>query len=95
MIYLFAGEDTKKKLAIYEKFLKTLPKEVEIFFINKNDFNPVQTESFYSGAGLFFNKCVVVFRNIFEKEEAQDFLLKKLDLMCKSENLFVFLEMDV
>ena len=92
MIYLFAGDDLKKKLSAYEKFIKTLPKNVEVFVFNKNDFDPVQIESFYSSAGLFFNKCVVVFRNIFEKEEAQDFLLKKLDLMCKSENLFVFLE---
>lgn len=92
MIYLFAGDDTKKKLTAYENFLKTLKKEIEIFSINKNDFDPVQTESFYSGAGLFFNKCAVIFLNVFEKEEAHNFLLKKLELMSKSENIFIFLE---
>ena len=92
MIYLFAGDDTKKRLLFAEKFLKTFPKNVEVFSINKNDFDPVQIESFYSGAGLFFSKCVVVFKNIFESEEARDFLLKKLDLMASSENIFVFLE---
>ena len=92
MIYLFAGDDTKKKIENYEKFLKSLEKNLEVFSVNKNDFDPVQIESFYSGAGLFFNKCVVVFSNVFEKEEVGDFLLKKLDLMSKSSNVFVFLE---
>jgi len=92
MIYLFTGDDTKKKLDAYEKFLKTFQKGMEIFSINKNDFNPIQIESFYSGAGLFFNKCAVIFKNILEKEEANDFLLKKLDLMSESPNIFIFLE---
>jgi hypothetical protein len=92
MIYLFAGDDTKKKLVNYEKFLETFPKSVEIFSVNKNDFDESQIENFYSGAGLFFSKCVVIFLNVFEKEEAHDFLLKKLELMKKSENIFIFLE---
>ena len=92
MIYLFAGDDTKKKLTAYENFLKTLKKEVEVFSINKNDFNEGQIENFYSGSGLFFKKCAVIFLNVFEKEEAHDFLLKKLELMGKSENIFIFLE---
>ena len=79
MIYLFTGDDTKKKFDAYEKFLKTFPKGMEVFSISKNDFNPIQIESLYSGAGLFFNKCIVVFSNILEKEEASDFLLKKLE----------------
>ncbi|MEI7765225.1 MAG: hypothetical protein WCI93_01420, partial [bacterium] len=79
MIYLFAGDDTKKKIAAYEKFIKTLPKEVEIFSINKNDFDPVQIESFYSSAGLFFSKCVVALSFLSEKEEAYNFLLKKFN----------------
>ena len=37
MIYLFAGDDVKNKHVGYEKFLKSAPKEVETFFINKND----------------------------------------------------------
>lgn len=92
MIYLFTGDDTKKKLSTCGKFIKTFPKEVEVFVINKNDFDPVQIESFYSGTGLFFNKCAVILRNVFEGEEARDFLLKKLESMEKSPNLFVFLE---
>ncbi len=92
MIYLFCGDDVKNKYSSYEKFIKSISVDTNIFFIGKNDFNPTQTESFYSGAGLFFTKCVVVFTNIFEKEENLDFVLEKLDLMGESNNDFIFLE---
>ena len=92
MIYLFSGDDTKNKLVSYEKFIKSLPTLTETFFINRNDFNPIQIESFCSGAGLFFSKCAVVFSDIFEREETRDFVLKKLELMGQSDNSFVFLE---
>ena len=81
MIYLFCGDDVKNKHSSYEKFIKSIPAGTETFFVSKNDFNPIQTESFYSGSGLFFTKCVVVFTNIFEKEETLDFVLEKLNLM--------------
>ncbi len=92
MIYLFCGDDAKNKYENYEKFMKSVPLGTEIFLINKNDFDPIQTESFYSGAGLFFTKCVVVFTNVFEKEETLDFVLGKLNFINESENSFVFLE---
>lgn len=92
MIYLFAGDDSKNKILSYENFLGSINKEVESFFINKNDFDPVQIESLYSGQGLFFDKSIVVFSNIFEKEENRNFLLEKLKLMSESKNIFVFLE---
>ena len=56
MIYLFCGDDSKNKHINYEKFLKSIPNDMEKFFIGKNDFNPTQTESFYSGSGLFSDK---------------------------------------
>ena len=92
MIYLFTGDDTKKKNVAYEKLLKTLGKNVEVFAIHKNDFNPIQVESFYSSAGLFFSTCVVIFNNVFDREEAHDFLLKKIEEMRESENVFIVLE---
>ena len=92
MIYLFCGDDAKNKHASYENFLKSIEKNTEVFFIGKNDFDKVQVESFYSGSGLFFTKCVVVFTNVFEKKETLEFVLNKLDLISKSKNDFVFLE---
>lgn len=92
MIYLFAGDDTKNKISGYEKLIKSLSSGMEIFSINRNNFDPMQIESFCSGAGLFFSKCAVVFSDIFEYEETRDFVLEKLKLMGKSDNNFIFLE---
>jgi len=92
MIYLFTGDDTKNKLLAYEKFIKSIPSGTGIFFINRNDLDPTQLESFYSGTGLFFMKCVVVFSNIFDRKETQDFILKKLELMNQSASSFIFLD---
>ena len=98
MIYLFSGDDVKNKHLSYEKFIKSLPAQAgipantETFFINRNDFNRNQIESLYSGSGLFFEDCVVVFQDVFEREETREFVLEKLDLMGKSSSSFVFLE---
>lgn len=92
MLYLFSGDDTKNKILNYEKFIKSIPARTETFFINKNDFNPVQIESFYSGVSLFSALSAIVLQNIFESEEARIFILDKLKLMGESENSFIFLE---
>jgi len=92
MIYLFCGDDAKNRHEGYEDFLKSISVDVETFFIGKNDFNPMTVESFYSGSGLFFTKCVVIFTNVFEKEETLNFVLDKLNLMSEAKNDFVFLE---
>jgi len=92
MLYLFSGDYTKNKISGYEKFIKAIPKGVETFFVSRNDFDKTQIESLYSGSGLFFTKSAVIFSNIFEYEEKWDFILEKLGLMARSENLFIFLE---
>lgn len=92
MIYLFSGDDAKNKIINYEKFIKTLPSEVEILSINRNNFDRMQIQSLYSGSGLFFTKSAVVFSGVFDYEETREFVLEKLSLMGESENLFIFLE---
>lgn len=92
MLYLFSGDDAKNKIVNYEKFIKSLPKDMEIFSVNRNDFNQAQIESFYSGASLFSAKSAVIFLGILEYEETREFILEKLDLMGNSKNFFVFLE---
>lgn len=91
MIYLFSGDDSKNKILNYEKFIKFLPAS-ETFFINRNSFDPIQIESFYSGSSLFSAFSALVFQNIFEYEETRDFVLEKLKLMGESDNSFIFLE---
>ena len=92
MIYLFSGDDAKNKILNYEKFIKSITGDIQIFFVNRNNFDPTQIESFYSGASLFSALCAVVFQGIFEHEETRDFVLEKLDLMGKTANSFIFLE---
>ena len=92
MIYLFSGDDVKRRLKSYEEFVKNIPQDVEIFKFNRNDFSENQLESFYSGPGLFFKKALVVFSNVLEYEETRDFVLSKLPFLGDSINSFVFLE---
>jgi hypothetical protein len=92
MIYLFAGDDSKKKLVNYENFLQSLPKGTEIFSISRNNFDPMRVESFYSGNTLFSPLSVVIFDGILEREETRDFILEILPLLGESSNYFIFLE---
>lgn len=92
MIYLFSGDDSKNKIKSYESFVESVSKDMDVFYVSKNDFNPVQIESFCSGSGLFFKKCTVVFSNVLELESIRDFVLEKLPLMGEATNDFVFLE---
>ena len=92
MIYLFSGNDTTGRRNAYNKLIKSFPKGIEIFSFEENNIDQAQVESFYSGSGLFFEKCVVVFRDSLEKKENSDFLLKNLDSMTSALNTFIFLE---
>jgi len=92
MIYLFSGDDFQKKLFSYEKFIKTLPKRTEIFPVSRNNFNPIQVESFYSSASLFSPLSTIIFEGILEQGEMCDFILEKLKLMRDSNNSFIFVE---
>ena len=92
MIYLFAGDDAQTKRKAYEKFINSEYSGVETFAINRNNFNKEQIESLYSGAGLFFGKCVVVFSEILEREENREFILSKLSFVENSGNDFIFIE---
>ncbi len=92
MLHLFTGDDAKNKHIAYDRFLKSIPKSTEIFSISRNDFNPVQLESFYSGSSLFSKLSAVVFKNIFEYEETRDFILDRLSFLSESANSFIFLE---
>lgn len=92
MIYLFTGDDSKNKLSAYEKFIKSIPSGTEKFFINRNAFNPIQVESFYSGQGLFSAKSAIIFSDSLESAETRDFILKKLEFMADSDNSFIFSE---
>lgn len=92
MIYLFCGDDSKNKILSYEKLAKIFLNGKETFLISRNNFDRMQVESLYSGAGLFSAKLAVVFSNVLDYEETRDFVLEKLDLIGRSQNEFIFLE---
>lgn len=92
MIYLFSGDDAKNKILSYEKFIKDVPANAQIFFVNRNNFDSTQIESLYSGSSLFSAVCAVVFQGILEHNETRDFVLEKMEQMGKSANTFVFIE---
>lgn len=92
MIYIFAGDNADLKIGSYKNFLKTVDKDTEVFQINRKNFDEIFIESMYSGEGLFFKKSLVVFNSILEKGNAQDFILKNLEMLSSSLNDFVFLE---
>jgi len=92
MIYLFAGSDYLARHGAYEKFLKKLGKETELFSFNRENFDPRQLESLYSGAGLFFKKSATTLHQVLDNTEAAEFILARLFLLEKSQNIFIFLE---
>lgn len=92
MLYLFCGDDANKKRESCEKFIRSLPKGTEIFFINRNNFDPAALSNFYSGSGLFFSACAVVFSDILEREDNRDFILQKIAPLAASSTTFIFSE---
>lgn len=92
MIYLFAGDDSTKKLKALEVFLRSQKKGIETFTISKNDFDRMYLESLYSSAGLFFVNSLVVLSGVLEREEDKDFILDNLNKMSESQSIFVFSE---
>jgi len=92
MIYLFTGDDTKKKFSAYEKFINSIPSNADISSISRNNFDATQIESLYSGSSLFATFSVIIFQNILDHEETRDFILEKLKLIGDSTNSFIFLE---
>lgn len=92
MIYLFTGDNAEKKVQAFEKFVLSASKGVDVFNINKNDFDEMQVESLYSGSGLFFQKTITIFSDVLDREGVRDFVFKKMSLMQDSQNDFIFLE---
>jgi|SRR3989344_5356516 len=92
MLYLFSGDDAKRKIIGYENFLKTIPESAEVLSVSRNSFEKAQIESLYSGSSLFSALYAIVFSGVLEHEETRDFVLQKLGQMGESDNLFIFLE---
>lgn len=95
MIYLFYGNDIKKRKEAYEKLKESLGiKEGKVSFFTMDDylFEESKLEEYIFGRGLFESQFVVVLRGVLEDKEAENFVLSSLDDLKKSPNIFIFLE---
>jgi hypothetical protein len=92
MIYLFCGDDIKKKNSACEQFIGSLKEGAEIFPISRNNFDSIQIESLYSGSSLFSPAPIAVFSDVLGYEETREFILDKLESIGASRNTFIFKE---
>src|SRR3989344_2357105 len=71
MLYLFSGDDAKRKIIGYENFLKTIPESAEVLSVSRNSFEKAQIESLYSGSSLFSALYAIVFSGVLEHEKSR------------------------
>jgi DNA polymerase III delta subunit len=95
MLYVLHGSDfvkRGKKLDEMVQFFLTKKPNTSFAKVNAGDFSNYSLDELAGGQGLFENKCVVVLDGIFENKETKEIILKKLDSLGKSNNVFVINE---
>ncbi|MEI6238009.1 MAG: hypothetical protein WCP15_00550 [bacterium] len=95
MIYLIHGTDIdashKKVNELVDSLLKKKP-DASFFKLDDESFSEGMLEEYSGGQGLFEKKYIVLLENLIGSEEWSEILLKKLDDLSKSENIFILRE---
>ncbi len=91
MLYLFYGSSLEAKKKKIQKILSPLDSN-QILQITDINFNPELVNNVIYGDSLFDSKETIVFKDVFENKEAQDFILSRLERMSESKKTFIFLE---
>ncbi|MBU6431130.1 MAG: hypothetical protein KGJ58_04405 [Patescibacteria group bacterium] len=95
MFYFLYGEDKeksrKKAHEVIDGMIKKRP-NASFFKVDSENFSLRKLEEMIGGQGLFYNKQIVFFDNIFENKEAKETILEKIKEIAESPNAFVFLE---
>jgi DNA polymerase III delta subunit len=94
MIYLFLGEykkASKKASVLVDALLKKQP-DATVLKFNDENFQKEEIKDLISAQGLFFNKNIVVFSKINEKEENKEMIFENISEIQNSQNVFVFVE---
>jgi len=95
MIYFIHGTDTKKareKLHVLSDSLRAKKPDATFFKIDADTFDETKIDELILSRGLFEEKYIVFYDNIFENKTAKEEILKKIKELAKSPNIFLFLE---
>lgn len=95
MIQLFCGDDTKKSLLKFDKYIEAAQlkrPEASVFELTDENLTQQLVEELAQGQTLWFPRSLVMGRRMFEKENKADILKSALPLLAQSESLFVFWE---
>jgi len=95
MLYFLYGTDTHKARAKLHDLLDTLTKkrpDSEVFKITSENWSDVQFEELLSSQGLFDQKYIVVLDNVFEKKDAKEFVVDRIEGTKDAEHVFLLLE---
>jgi DNA polymerase III delta subunit len=95
MLYFLYGTDTHKARAKLHDLLDTLAKkrpDSEVFKITSENWSDVQFEELLLSQGLFDQKYIVVLDNVFEKKDAKEFVVDRIEGTQTAEHVFLLLE---
>lgn len=95
MIYLLHGTDvikSRKKLHTLLDSMFTKKPDASFIRIEVGEFEESRLEEFIGGQGLFSNKYIIVFDNLFSDKNTKNVLIKSLKEISESQNIFIFLE---
>lgn len=95
MIYLLHGTDTiksRKKMSILLDGMFAKKPNASFVRIDTENFNESRIEEFVGSQGLFENKYIIVFDNLFVDKDVKEILLKNIKEISESQNIFIFLE---
>lgn len=95
MIYLLYGTDaikSRKKLHTLLDGMFAKKPDASYIRVDGENFDESRIEEFIGGQGLFENKYIIVFDNLFKDKNIKETILKKIKEISKSQNIFIFLE---
>ncbi len=94
MIYLFLGQYKKtlqKANNLVDVLLKKQP-DASLLKFNIENFENKNINDLVSAQGLFFNKNIIVLSKIFEDIDNKEIILKNINEIKGSQNIFIFIE---
>lgn len=95
MLYFFYGTDSAKAREKASALIATLSAskpEARVFKISTDDWNANTLGDLVGGQGLFHSVSVVQISDVFENEEAKEYILARLSELADSPNIFVLVE---